>query len=162
MATLDLRNRSPEVSVLPDLRLRVTRVYDVLNWAPKTPAQLAAEVQLPWGTADETYSACLLIKQDVSGQEPAQGAAPFASPPHLTRVFETIDPSLETGVGNSDVSIDQAGIYTITQEYLQFSTGTAIYQVPGTTPAPAPWNTTCVLKDEQRTDDGTLRRIKRT
>lgn len=155
------------MSRLPDSRLRVERTADVQNWAIFTPAEVNAEVWLPWGTQDITYTNTRLVKQDVTGQHPAGGGMradptmpPTRHPPLLHRVYEEIDSSLETSVGNADVEISPDGIYTIKQDFIQFSTGTAVYGVPGTTLAPAPW-TTCVLKSEQRTDDGTLRNIKR-
>ena len=157
---LDLQNRTPKVEILPDLRLRVTRVYDVLNYVPRTTAGLSADVELAWGTADVTYPQCLLIKQDITGQENNPAETPNREPPKLTRVYEQIDPTLETSVGNADVEITLDGLTTVSQTSLQFSSGTAVYQTPGTTTAPAPW-ASAILIDEQRTDDGTLRRIKR-
>jgi hypothetical protein len=159
MALLDLRNRAPSVEILPDLRLRVTRKYDVLNFVDKTPAGLASLIELPWGTQDDKYTQCRLIKQDVAGQD-GKYEQPCADPAYLVRVFEQIDQYAETAVGNADVSIGQDGLYQISQSYLQFSAGTAIYQIPGTSTAPAPWSL-AILKTEDRTDDGTLRRIKR-
>jgi hypothetical protein len=162
MSFLDLRNRLPTVERLPDLRLRVTRKYDALPAAVKTPAEILALAWLPWGTIDEKYTDTRLIKQDVAGQEPLGDSkqSPESRPAVLTRIFEQIDSALETVVGNADVAIGQDGLITVSQNYLQFSTGTAVYGVPGTTLASAPW-TQCVLKTESRTDDGTLRRIKR-
>ena len=159
MAYIDLNKRAPQVEILPDLRLRVTRIYDVLNFVSKTPGDLAAQLELPWGSADVTYTNCLLIKQDVTGQT-GLAEEPCKEPPKLTRIYEQIDSSAETAVGNADVTRGQDNLYLITQNYLQFSSGTAIYQTPGTTHAPSPWSA-AVLKEEVRTDDGTLRRIKR-
>lgn len=168
VSKVDLRNRVPEVDRLPDSRLRVTRTADVLNFAAFTPEALLASVWLPWGTPDEKYTECRLIKQDVHGQHPAgegmrgdPGQSPERHPPHLVRVYETIDAQAETAVGNADVKIGPDGLTIIDQDYIQFSTGTAFYGIPGTTLGPSPWTTT-VLRDEARTDDGTLRRIKRT
>lgn len=168
MAKVDLRNRAPKVERLPDSRERVTRTYDVLNWPTFTPAQILSDVWIAWGTADDKYTSCRLIDQNVSGQNPSTSGersqsvnSPENQPSLLTRIFEQIDASLETSVGNADVTLDQDGQTIVTQESIQFSTGTAVYGVPGTTAAPAPWST-LVLKSETRTDDGTLRKIKRT
>lgn len=168
MSRVDLRNRAPTIDRLPDSRIRISRTYDVINFAIFTPVELAAEVWLPWGTPDTKYPVALLVKQDVKGQHPAGSGmradptiSPEKHPPLLERIFEQIDPSLETAVGNADVNIGADGLITVKQDYLQFSTGTAIYGVPGVTPCPPPWDTQCVLKDDERTDDGTLRRIKR-
>ena len=161
MAKLDLQNRSPRVEVLPDQRLRVTRVYDIIDFVAKKSAQFLADIELPWGTADVTYPQCLLVKQDVPGQNDDPAKSPNDPPPQLIRVYEQIDPSLETSVGKTDVSFDQYGRQTVVNTFLQFSTGTPVYQVVGTTAAPAPF-ASCILKTEERTNDGTLMRIKRT
>lgn len=168
MARIDLRNRAPTVERLPDQRVRVTRTADVVNFSVFTQAEAIADAWLPWGTPDATYPVTLLIKQDITGQHPSGGGmrgdpdiSPERHPPLLIRIFEQIDPALETQVGNADVKIADDGTTTVIDESIQFSTGTAIYGVPGFTLAPAPWPT-LVLKSEERTDDGTLRRIKRT
>ena len=160
----DLRNRLPSVERLSDSRLRVTRVYDIFD-APlvATPAALLAQVWLAWGTADVKYTSCLLIHQKVDGQEPMSDpkAEPRTRPVTLTRVYEQLDPALETKVWNDDVQVTQDGLTTVVETYLQMSTGTAVYGVPGTTLAQAPF-ATLVMKSEERTDDGTIRTIKRT
>lgn len=168
MGKIDLRNRAPSVNYLPDGRQRTERTYDVLNFAVFTQAEINADVWLPWGTADDTYPLCRLIKQDVTGQHPSGGGmrgdptvSPERHPPILNRIYEQLDPSLETPVGQADVTVDQDGTTTVVDESIQFSTGTAVYGVPGVTTAPAPWGT-LVLKFESRTDDGELRHIKRT
>lgn len=163
MARLDTQNRSPKVEILADLRRRVTRVWDVLNQVPKTPAALDADIALPWATPDETYSECLLVHQDVTGQGQGEGSyyEPNKNPPQLIRVFEQIDPVLETFVWEPDVTIGQDGLKTVVLHYLQFSAGTAVYQTPGVDVCPAP-HADCVLKTEERTDNGTVRDIKRT
>lgn len=159
MAYLDLRNRAPRVEILPDLRRRITRVYDVLNFVSKTPAELVAELEIAWGTADITYTDCLLIKQDVEMQDGAF-ENPCKDPPKLTRVYEQISPTDETQVGNPAITYDQDNILEVGIDWLQFSTGTPNYQVPGTTTAPAPF-ASAILKEEIRTNDGTLQRIRR-
>ena len=100
MAYIDDKNRAPKVERLPDLRERVTRQYDVINFVGKTPAQILADVWLPWGTADKSYANCLLIKQDVGGQLDQPFETPTKNPPQLTRVYEQISPTGETMVGN--------------------------------------------------------------
>ncbi len=146
--------------MLPDRRLRVARIYDVLNNIPKDPATLLADVWLPWGTADDEFPNCRLIKQDVAGQPPAFPDDSI-KPPYLTRVFEEIPATAEVVVGNPDVTVNQYGYKEVTIHSIQFSSGTAVYGVPGTTTGPAPW-TALILRDQVDTDDGTLRVIKRT
>ncbi len=156
----DRQNRSPRVDRLPDQRLRVTTLADVLNNVPKTPAGIAAAgLWLNWGTAHDTFTNCLLIKQDISGQE-GPFRKPVEEPPQLVRVFEELSPTDETQVGNPGYDIDQYDNTIVTIDWLQLSTGTATYQIPGTTTVSSP-NGTAVLKTEERTDNGTLRTIRR-
>lgn len=160
MANLDLRNRAPTVERLPDGRLRVTRVSDVLNFIPKKPAELISSVWLAWGTADPDFPACRLTKQDVGGQQ-RDFPDDSKKPPFLTRIYDEILATSETIVGNPDVSVNQYGYKEVIFHWIQFSAGTAIYQVPGTTAAPSPFSS-YILRDQQDTDDGTVRLIKRT
>lgn len=168
MSLVDLRNRAPEILRQPDSRIRVQRVYDVINFAIFTPVELNAKVWLPWGTQDEKYPEARLVLQQVKGQQPATSGergdpsiSPERTPPILIRVYDQIDQSAETQVGEPDVTVDQSGLKTVTINWIQFSTGTAIYSIPGTTTAPAPWSS-LVLQKQEDTDDGTLRTIKRT
>lgn len=146
--------------MLPDGRLRVTRIYDCLNYIPKDPAKLLADVWLAWGTQDESFEDCRLVKQDVSGQE-GVGKEPVPLPPILTRVFEQIDESAETLVGESVTVVNQYSYKEVTFEWIQFSAASPTYQTPGTTAAPAPF-ANCILRDQSAEDDGTVRLIKRT
>lgn len=161
MAKLDLQNRAPKVERLPDQRLRVTYVYDVLNFIAKTPAQLIAEVWKDWGTADDKYPDCRLIKQDITGQIDNPYPTPNKAPPQLVRVFEQIPETDEVAVGNPGVLIDQSNVTTVTQDYLQFSSAPPNYFTIGVSLAPYP-HFDCVCKTDERTDDGTLKRIRRT
>ena len=166
----DLKNRSPKVEILPDLRQRIARVYELINEAPKQPTHTSsqpglADYLLAWGTPDATYPNLRLIKQDVSGQAEENGnnpAQPCAKPPQLTRVYETISATGETAVGNTDITIDQDDLTECENNFLQFSGQTPTFQTPGTSSITAPNGVTCYLKNEVRTDDGTLQRIKRT
>lgn len=158
---VDKINRAPKVEVLPDMRLRVTRVYDILDFTAKTTAQFSDKLEISWGTQDETFPQCRLINQDEAGQGNNPAKQPNDPPPQLIRIFEEIDASAETQVGRTDVSFDQYGRRTVVNEFLQFSTGTSVYQIVGTTAAPSPFSD-CILKTEERTNDGTLQRIKRT
>lgn len=160
MAYIDLQNRSPKVETLPDFRIRVTRIYDVQNFATKTLAEIQAHVQLSWGTQDEVYSNCFLIKQDVSGQD-GDSKDPNKEPPKLVRIFEQLNGNAETPVGLTDVSFDQYGRKTVVNEWIQLSAGTSVYQTVGSSNAGSPF-TDCILKTEERTNDGTVMRIKRT
>lgn len=160
MANIDLQNRAPEVTRTPDFRNRVTRKYAVLNNIPKDPALILAECWKPLGTLDDEYTDCFLIEQRVVGQD-GDFYDPVKEPPFLIRVFEQLNGLNETQIGNAGVVMDQYGNRTVIFDYWQLALGTATYQVPGATAAPAPFNN-CILKTEERTDDGTLRKIKRT
>lgn len=163
MANLDLQNRSPAVERLPDQRLRITRIYDVLNFIPKTPAELLAEVWLDWATPDEKFPNLRLIKQDVTGQT-GLFREPCKEPPQLIRVFEeipapTANPS-EVQVGRNEVIQMRDGRIGIKAQFLQFSAATP---TPGTVDVTtAPDVSTAFMATEDATDDGDLRRIERT
>jgi len=160
VAKIDIQNRSPEVLVLPDDRLRVTRVADILNYTSKDADKFVADLLLPWGTPDETYPNCRLVRQTTPGQNENPAKTPNDPPPQLIRVYEEIDEALETQVGEPAVTYDQYDNKIVTIEFIQFSTGTAVYETVGSSVAPAP-NTDAVLKEQIDTDDGTLRTIKR-
>jgi hypothetical protein len=175
----DLRNRAPKVETLPDLRQRITRVYDILGEVPKfqtagTTQPGVSAYTLPWGSADSvppsegsSYSNCLLIKQTIEGQFELNGPGdnPNTIFPTLTRVYEQISATGETKVGDDDTTIDQDGLVEVTQHFLQFSVSvsgiTPTFLTPGTSSITSEPGATCVLKEEIRTDDGTLQRIER-
>lgn len=155
----DLQNRAPSVTRTPDFRNVVTRRYDVLNWIPKTPADILAQCWLPLGTTDDEYTDCYLIEQKVEGQE-GDFYAPCKYPPVLRRTYEQLNGLLETQIGNPGYEIDQYDNTIATINWAQLSLGTATYQVPGVNSVSTP-NGTALLKDETRTDNGTLRTIQR-
>ncbi len=159
VASLDLQNRAPSVTRTQDFRNHVERRFDVLNEIPKSPAQILAECWLPLGTVDDEYTDCYLISQIVEGQK-GDFYQPCVQPPVLFRVFEQLNGLNETQIGQAGVLMDQYGNRTVTFEYWQLSLGTATYQIPGTTVAPAPF-TDCILKTEERTNSGTLVKIIR-
>jgi hypothetical protein len=161
MAYVDNRDRSPQVEYLPDLRIRVTREYDVLNSVGKTPLTAGTAMFLAWGTADVQWPQALLIKQDLEGQ--TEEAAQEKKPARLTRVYEQLNRTSETQVGDPEINIGQDGLYTIVLNYIQYSVaagGSQTFQTVGANSISSPH--AAVLKLEERTDDGTLQRIKRT
>lgn len=160
MSKLDLQNRTPSVTRTPDFRNRVERRYDVLNNVPKTPVQILADCWKPLGETDTEYTDCYLIDQKVIGQL-GDSRNPNADPPVLVRTFEQLNGLSETLIGEPSVIMDQYGHQNVVLEYWQLNVGTAIYQIPGTTAAPSPF-TNCILKNEERTNNGTLRKITRT
>jgi hypothetical protein len=141
--------------MLADRRLRVTRIYDVLNNIPKDPAELLSRVWLAWGTQDDEFTDCRLTHQSVSGQT-GPFRKPVDEPPQLVRVYEEIPENDRVQVGDPGVSFDQFGRKSVEINYVQFSAGTSIYNtVVGTTAAPAPF-TDCILQHFESTNDGTL------
>lgn len=160
MSLLDRQNRAPTVNLLPDRRQRVTRYVDAINSVSKSPDAIAnAGLWYAWGLQDDEYTNCRLIKQDIEGQT-GKLRDPVDESCKLVLVFEEIAATTETLVGNPDVTINQYGYKEVTLNWIQFSAGTATYQVPGTTTAPSPFSD-CLLREQIATDDGTLRTIKR-
>lgn len=157
MAKLDTQNRAEKVEVLPDQRLRVSQIYDVLDYIPRNgEASFLTEIKLPWGTPHPTYANCRLVKQDENGQIENPFKKPNDPPPQLIRVWEEIPANNQVIVGEPSINYDQYGRKTVEIDYVQFSAGTTIYNyVVGTTTAPAP-NSACVLKTYESTNDGTL------
>jgi len=160
VSNLDLQNRAPTVVRNPDFRLTVQRRYDVLNWVPKSPADILSICWKPLGTVDEKFTNCYLIDQKIEGQL-GNFYEPCKLPPVLLRTYEQLDGFNETQVGQPGVIIDQYNNRSIVIDYYQLNVGTSTYQIPGTTPAPSPFSD-CLLKTEERTNDGTLRKIRRT
>lgn len=119
-----------------------------------------ANVKIAWGTENDDYPGCRLIKQDVTGQTQNENKKPNDPPAFLIRVWEEIDEENETPVGNADITYDQYNNKIVTQTWIQFSTGSLENQTIGITAAEAP-NTDAILKEQIETDDGTLRQIKR-
>lgn len=163
MSAIDFRNRSPGLELLPDRRLRVTRIADVLSDIPQSPDGLThatPTLWYAWGTADPTFSQCRLIKQDIAPQD-GPNPDPCIALPKAVFVYEEISATLETPVGSPDVRITQYNLKEVDLHFIQFSSNAATYQTPGTTTAPSPFGS-YILREQTDTDDGTLRTIKRT
>lgn len=146
--------RKPLHEILPDLRKRVTR-YTALTSGDK----LRDGLVLAWGTADPGpntgphagWAGLRLIKQDVAEMEGNN---------YLVHVYETIPATAEIQVGsNTQISLED-GRTGIEAEFLQFTAGTYAPGTVGTTTAPG--DASAFLKTAEQTNDGTLRRIKRT
>jgi hypothetical protein len=163
MAFCDLQNRAPKTILLPDGRLRVTYVFDVLNFTAKTREGLEAEVFIDRGSPDVKFPDCYLIQQTVTGQIENPFDKPVDRPPQLVREYEQLNGLFETPIGNADIVVGQDDLYTVRQELWQLNAGTSIYAIPGVSVGPTiPGVPTTILKTEERTDDGTLKKIKRT
>jgi hypothetical protein len=115
-----------------------------------------------------SYSNLRLIKQDFSGSFDENGNNtddPTTKFPILRRVYETIPATSEIIVGDPDTTIDEDGLTETTVHSLQFSASVAgvtpTFLTPGTSTFTAENGVVCVLKEEIRTDDGTLQHIDR-
>src|SRR4051812_48424302 len=115
------------------MRLRVTYVADIHDFNSKDSAKFIADCQLPWGTQDGSYPQCRLIGQTTPGQIENSNKKPNDPPPQLMRVFEEIDETAETQVGEPGITYDEDGNINVTIEWIQFSTGTAVDQTVGVT-----------------------------
>lgn len=155
-------NRGKKVEVLPDMRLRVTVRLDAVDIQATAgdAAKFATNVVIPWGDPDSDFPQCLLIHQDDFGQTENPNKSPNDPPAYIIRVYEEISATAETQVGEPAITYDQDDILEVGIDWLQFSSGTPTYGVPGTTLAPTPFSS-AILKEEIRTNDGTLQRIRR-
>lgn len=155
MARVDFRNRRAGVTKLPDGRIRVTRVADVLSEV-HGDTLLNAEVWLAWGTADEEHASCRLIAQELAPLNESDKAGSRS----LMRVYEEIPATAEVQVGKLRISTSEDGQDTIQADFIQFSAGTYNRGTIGTD-APPGYTDTAVLSRVSATDDGDLRRITR-
>jgi hypothetical protein len=164
VATLDQINRTVTCEILPDFRKRVTRRYDIVDGQAtmKDGAKFDANVREAWGTEDDEYTGCRLVKQDVTGQVGNPNKTPNDPPAYLVRVFEEIPENDRVIVGLVGISYDQYGRKTVVLEYIQLSAGSTVYtDTVGTSTAPVP-NAECVLKNVEGANDGTIRSYKLT
>lgn len=146
--------RKPLHEVLPDRRLRTTRYIALTSGDKIRDAQILA-----WGTVDAgpntgvhaLWSGLRLIRQSVAELDGSN---------YIVRVYETIPATAEIQVGsNTRISLED-GRESIEAEFLQFSAGTYAPGSVGSTTAPG--DTNAFLQRAEQTNDGTLRRIKRT
>lgn len=153
---LDQQNRPPKVDYLPDGRQLVTRFYDVLEYLPKDQARFGADVELAYATADAVYTNCRLVKQGM-----ADPSLKPSTDRHLyIRVYEELDASAETQVGQATKIRLEDGRDAWVYTYRQFTTGT---HTPGTIgSSTAPGNGSLFLQKVEAPDDGVVRTITRT
>ena len=138
--------RKPDVEVLPDGRIRITR-YIAAGHGDRDLSEVTESV----GTADKGVATALLVKR---------GMAQVAGKDAIVKTYEVINPASETQVGLPDVQYTESGQKTMVYDFVQMSSGTYVPGVIGTTTAPG--DATCVLRTEQVEDDGTTRQIRRT
>ena len=137
--------RKPDVEVLPDGRIRITR-YIAAGHGDRDLSEVTESV----GTADKGVATALLVKR---------GMAQVSGKDAIVKTYEVINPTSETQVGLPDVQYTESGQKTMVYDFVQMSSGTYVPGVIGTTTAPG--DATCVLRTEQVEDDGTTRQIRR-
>lgn len=138
--------RKPDVEVLPDGRIRITR-YIAAGHGDRDLSEVTESV----GTADKGVATALLVKR---------GMAQVAGKDAIVKTYEVINPSSETQVGLPDEQYTESGQKTMVYDFIQMSSGTYTPGSIGTTSAPGDAN--CILRTEQVEDDGTTRQIRRT
>jgi hypothetical protein len=137
--------RKPDVQVLPDNRIRITR-YIAAGHGDRDYSEVTEAI----GTADFGLATALLVQR---------GMAKVEGKDAIVKVYEVRDASSETLVGLPDVQYSESGQKSLIYDYIQMSSGTYVPGIIGTTTAPADAN--CVLRSEQVEDDGTTRQIRR-
>jgi hypothetical protein len=137
--------RKPDVEVLPDGRIRITR-YIAAGHGDRDYSEVTESV----GTADKGLATALLVKK---------GMAQVNGKDAIVKTYEVRNASSETLVGLPDVQYTESGQKTMVYDYIQMSSGTYTPGTIGSTQAPD--DATCILRTEQVEDDGTTRQIRR-
>ena len=137
--------RKPDIDVLPDGRIRITR-YVAAGHGDRDNGEVTEAI----GTQDSGLTTALLVKRNM-GLENGK--------PAIIKTYEVRSASAETQVGLPDVSYGDNGLRTVVQDFVQMSTGTYTPGTVGTSTAPTDGG--CVLQQEQMQDDGTTRQIRR-
>lgn len=138
--------RKPDIEVLPDGRIRVTR-YIAAGHGDRDLSEVNESV----GTADSGLSTALLVKK---------GMARIDGKDAIVKTYEVRSASAETRIGNDDVQFGENGLKTIVADFVQMSSGTYVPEVVGSSLSSL--DSTCVLRGESVEDDGTNRLIRRT
>jgi len=137
--------RKPDIDVLPDGRIRITR-YVAAGHGDRDNGEVTEAI----GTQDSGLTTALLVKRAMGVEN---------GKPAIIKTYEVRSASDETQVGLPDVSYGDNGLRTVVQDFVQMSTGTYTPGTVGTTTAPT--DAGCVLQQEQMQDDGTTRQIRR-
>ena len=137
--------RKPDIDVLPDGRIRITR-YVAAGHGDRDNGEVTEAI----GTQDSGLTTALLVKRAMGIEN---------GKPAIIKTYEVRSASAETQVGLPDVSYGDNGLRTVVQDFVQMSTGTYTPGTVGTTTAPT--DAGCVLQQEQMQDDGTTRQIRR-
>lgn len=138
--------RKPDVEVLPDGRIRVTR-YIAAGHGDRDLSEVTESV----GSADTGLATALLVKK---------GMARIEGKDAIVKTYEVRNASTETRIGNDDIQFGESGLKTVVADFVQMSSGTYVPGVVGTSVSSL--DSTCVLRSESVEDDGTSRLIRRT
>jgi hypothetical protein len=137
--------RKPDIEVLPDGRIRITR-YIAAGHGDRDYSEVTEAV----GTADLGLATALLVRK---------GMAQINGKDAIVKTYEVRNASSETLVGLPDIQYTESGQKTMIYDYIQMSSGTYTPGTIGSTSAPD--DATCILRTEQVEDDGTTRQIRR-
>lgn len=137
--------RKPDVEVLPDGRIRITR-YIAAGHGDRDYSEVTESV----GTTDLGLGTALLVKR---------GMARIEGKDAIVKTYEVRNAATETKVGLEDVQYGENGLKTVIADWVQMSSGTYVPQTVGTTTST--YDSTCVLRSETMEDDGTTRQIRR-
>ena len=137
--------RKPDIEVLPDGRLRITR-YIAAGIGDRDYSEVTENV----GTTDLGLNTALLVKR---------GMARIEGKDAIVKTYEVRNPLTETPVGREDVQFGENGLKTVIADFVQMSSGTYTPQTVGVTPAT--YDSNCILRNEVMEDDGTTRQIRR-
>ena len=137
--------RKPDVEVLPDGRIRITR-YIAAGHGDRDYSEVTESV----GTTDLGLGTALLVKR---------GMARVEGKDAIVKTYEVRNAETETKVGLEDVQYGENGLKTVIADWVQMSSGTYTPQTVGTTAST--YDDTCILRNEVMEDDGTTRQIRR-
>lgn len=137
--------RKPDVKVLPDGRIRVTR-YIAAGHGDRD----LSEVTESFGNTDGGLNTALLVEK---------GMARIEGKDAIVKTWEVRNLTGETPVGNEDVQWGENGLKTVIADFVQMSTQPYTPQTVGTTTST--YDATCILRNEVMDDDGSTRQIRR-
>lgn len=147
--------KASEITDLPDGRIRLTR------WRAISVGRSAAtDMFEAFGTVDPAAAAGVAGGTDKVMRLINQMIGDLEGEPVLIQIYEEIPETAEIQVGNNTRVKLEDGREAIEAEFLQFSTGTYAPGTVGTTTAPG--DASAFMQRAEQSNDGTLRRIKRT
>lgn len=156
--------RTPEVEVLPDGRMRLTRFFR-LTQTGEVPYGLTTDPGTadPWPETAPTGFAGLVLTYKKLSDESVRYLQGGKDPiPWVELTYEQIAVTGETSVGGMDQSELTDGRVQVVDTAVQFSFNAFVPQVINVSAVSGSQGTTCYLFLEETDNDGTLINIKRT